>query len=133
MAKVAVNTLKENKLSYLVSVLALIFLLLGIYGSVRTALNFYLFEKYPSGGVFSFNNYYSEREEDCAYPMTYYGMEGEPRPATSDEERMAAEQKELCLSRVAKSREQAKVNDVSVSLLYLFLGAGIFIGKRYLR
>ncbi len=124
---------KENKLSYLVSVLALIFLLLGIYGSVRTALNFYLFEKYPSGGVFSFNNYYGEREEDCAYPMTYYGMEGKPRPATTDEEKAAIEQKELCLSRVTKSREQAKVNDVSISLLYLFLGAGIFIGKRYLR
>ncbi len=125
--------MKENKLSYFVSVLALIFLLLGIYGSVRTALNFYLFEKYPSGGVLSFNNYYGEREEDCAYPMTYYSIEGQTRPATADEEKMAGEQKELCLSRVAKSRETAKVNDISVSLFYLFLGAGIFVGKRYLK
>jgi hypothetical protein len=60
-------------------------------------------------------------------------MEGKPRPATTDEEKAALEQKELCLSRVTKSREQAKVNDISVSLLYLFLGAGIFIGKRFLK
>lgn len=125
--------MKENKLSYFVSVLALIFVLLGVYGSIRTTLNFYLFEKYPSGGVLSFNNYYGEREEDCAYPMTYYGMEGKPREATADEEKMAMEQKEICLSRVAKSRETAKVNDISVSLFYLFLGAGIFIGKRFLK
>lgn len=125
--------MKENKLSYFVSVLALIFVLLGVYGSIRTTLNFYLFEKYPSGGVLSFNNYYGEREEDCAYPMTYYGMEGKPREATADEEKMAEEQKEICLSRVAKSRETAQVNDISVSLFYLFLGAGIFIGKRFLK
>lgn len=125
--------MKENKLSYFVSVLALIFVLLGVYGSIRTTLNFYLFEKYPSGGVLSFNNYYGEREEDCAYPMTYYGMEGKPREATADEEKMAIEQKEICLSRVAKSRETAKVNDISVSLFYLFLGTGIFIGKRFLK
>ena len=125
--------MKENKLSYFVSVLALIFVLLGVYGGIRTTLNFYLFDKYPSGGVLSFNNYYGEREEDCAYPMTYYGMEGKPREATEDEEKMATEQKEICLSRVAKSRETAKVNDISVSLFYLFLGTGIFIGKRYLK
>lgn len=122
----------ENKISYFVSVLALIFLLLGIYGSVRTILNFKLFEKYPNGGVLSFNNYFGEREEDCSYPMPYFTMEGQARPATPEEEKMAAEQKELCLSRVAKSRETAKVNDISISLLYLFLGAGIFVGKRYL-
>ncbi len=125
--------MKENKLSYFVSVLALIFVLLGVYGGIRTTLNFYLFDKYPSGGVLSFNNYYGEREEDCAYPMTYYGMEGKPREATEDEEKMATEQKEICLSRVAKSRETAKVNDISVSLFYLFLGTGIFIGKRFLK
>jgi hypothetical protein len=125
--------MKENKISYFVSVLALIFVLLGVYGAIRTTLNFYLFDKYPSGGVLSFNNYYGEREEDCAYPMTYYGVEGKPREATADEEKMAIEQKEICLSRVAKSRETAKVNDISVSLFYLFLGTGIFIGKRFLK
>lgn len=127
-----VTPTKDNKLSYLVSVLALIFLLLGIYGSVRTTLNFYLFDKYPSGGVLSFHNYYGEREEDCAYPLTYYGLEGQPREASEDEQKLATEQKEICLLRVAKAREQAKVNDISISLLYLFLGAGIFVGKRYL-
>lgn len=123
----------EHKFAYFVSVLALIFVLLGIYGSARTVLNFSLFEKYPTGGVLSFNNYYGEREEDCSYPMPYFDMEGKPRTATEDEARMAAEQKEVCLTRVAKARETAKVNDISVSLFYLFLGVGIFVGKRYLK
>lgn len=123
----------ENKFSYFVSILALIFLLLGLYSSVRTALNLYLFEKYPSGGVLSFNSWYGEREEDCAYPMQYFDMKGEVRPASADEEKMATEQKEICLTRVEKTREAAKVNDVSVSLFYLFLGVGIFVGKKFIK
>lgn len=125
------SSAKENKLAYFVSVLALFFLLLGIYGSVRTGLNFVLFDKYPNGGVLSFSNY-SQREEDCFYPMTYFDNEGVARESTADEERMAEEQREVCLSGVAKSRELAKINDISISLFYLFLGAGIFVGKRYL-
>ncbi len=123
----------ENKFSYFVGVLALVFLLLGVFGAVRTVINLYLFEKYPNGGVLSFNNNYMQREEDCqSYPMTYFDDKGQARPATVDENKMADEQKQICLSSVAKSREDAKVNDISISLFCLFLGAGIFIGKRYL-
>ncbi len=123
----------ENKLSYFVGALALIFLLLGIFGTVRTITNFYLFEKYPNGGVLSFNNNFMQREEDCqSYPMSYFDNKGQTRPATQDEKKMADEQKQICLSSVAKSRENAKINDISISLFYLFLGTGIFIGKKYL-
>ncbi len=123
----------ENKFSYFVGVLALVFSLLGVFGSVRTLTNVYLFEKYPNGGVLSFNNNFMQREEDCqSYPMTYFDDKGQTRPAAEEEKKMAEEQKQICLSSVAKSRETAKVNDISISLFYLFLGAGIFIGKKYL-
>ena len=121
----------ENKFSYFVSVLALVFLLLGLYGSVRTAANLYLFERYPNGGVLSFSNY-SQREEDCIYPLTYFDADNKARIATEEEKKIGEEQKQMCLLSVAKSRENAKVNDISISLFYLFLGVGIFVGKRYL-
>ena len=124
----------ENKVSYFVGVLALIFSLLGVFGSVRTLTNVYLFEKYPNGGVLSFNNNFMQREEDCqSYgPMAYFDDKGQTRPANEDEKKMADEQKQVCLSSVAKSRENAKINDISISLFYLFLGVGIFVGKKYL-
>jgi hypothetical protein len=125
----------ENKVSYFVGVLALIFSLLGVFGSVRTLTNIYLFEKYPNGGVLSFNNNFMQREEDCqSYmgPMSYFDDKGQTRPATEDEKKLADEQKQICLSSVAKSRENAKINDISISLFYLFLGVGIFVGKKYL-
>ncbi len=124
----------ENKFPYLVSVLALIFLLVGIFGSVRTALNVYLFEKYPNTGVLSFNNNnYMQKEEDCTpYPMQYFDNNGQPRSASEDEKKSAQEQKDICLSSVQKSRENAKINDIGISLFFLFLGAGIFVGKKYL-
>jgi len=123
----------ENKLSYFVGVLALFFLLLGVFGSVRTLTNVYLFEKYPNGGVLSFNGNFMQREEDCqSYPMSYFDNKGQTRLATQDEKKLADEQKQICLSSVEKSRENAKINDISISLFYLFLGTGIFIGKRYL-
>lgn len=125
----------ENKFSYFVGVLALVFSLLGVFGSVRTLTNVYLFEKYPNGGVLSFNNNFMQREEDCvSYSgvMSYFDDKGQTRPATEDEKKMADQQKQVCLSSVAKSRENAKINDISISLFYLFLGVGIFIGKKYL-
>lgn len=123
----------ESKLPYLVSVMALFFLLLGLFSSARMAANIYLFEKYPNGGVLSFNGNFMQREEDCqSYPMAYFDDNGKSRLATEDEKKIAEEQKQLCLDSVAKSRENAKVNDISISLFFLFLGAGIFIGKRYL-
>lgn len=129
------TTSLENKFSYFVGVLALVFLLLGVFGSVRTLTNVYLFEKYPNGGVLSFNNNFMQREEDCqsySGTMSYFDDKGQTRPATEDEKKMADEQRQICLSSVAKSRETAKVNDISISLFCLFLGAGIFIGKKYL-
>lgn len=129
------TTSLENKFSYFVGVLALVFLLLGAFGSVRTLTNVYLFEKYPNGGVLSFNNNFMQREEDCqSYvgPLSYFDDKGQTRLATEDEKKMAEDQKQICLSSVAKSRENSKVNDISISLFYLFLGAGIFIGKKYL-
>lgn len=127
------KTGSENKFSYFVSVLALVFFLLGSYSSIRTVANLYLFEKYPNGGVLSFNGNFMQREEDCqSYAMTYFDENGKSRVATEDEKKIADDQKELCLNSVAKSRENAKVNDISVSLFYLFLGIGIFVGKRYL-
>lgn len=124
----------KERVHYFVSVGALILLLIGIFASARTAINLVLFEKYPSTGVLSFTNNYMQREEDCMmnmYPAPYYDMDGKPREATKEEKEMAKRNEEVCTSNVKASREMAKNNDIGISLFFLFLGAGVFVGKRF--
>lgn len=126
------NTSPKKQLPQTVSIVALVFLLIGIFAILRTVSNFLLFEKYPNNGVLSFGFNYGQREEDCHYPMTYFDFEGKPRSATTEEQQIADEQKAICLDSVKNSRQMAKINDISVSLFFIFLGAGVLVGKRYL-
>lgn len=129
---------QQSKTNAFISLLGLLLLLLGIYASVRTGINFVFFEKYPTTGVLSIGSAFfgampSPREEDCLmnYPQTYFDNEGQPRPATSEEKEREEQQKKACISGVEQAREVAKINDISHSLLFLFLGAGVLIGRRY--
>ena len=61
----------------------------------------------------------------------YFKPDGQPRAATSDEKLLAEQQKNSCISGVVQARDAAKVNDISSSLLFLFLGLGVLIGKRF--
>lgn len=121
---------KQSVASVIVSLLGLILLLIGTYGAVRTMVNMKFFDKYPTTGIYNMYGY-EEREEDCEYPMTYTTPEGQPREKTDEERDAELKQKEICLSRVAASRENTQVNDVSLSLLFLFLGGGVLLTKKY--
>lgn len=130
---------KKSKVNSFISLLGLILLLLGIFMSVKTGINLAFFDKYPTMGstslapIFFGGMPYSQREEDCMiYPQIYTKMSGEPRAATEDEKKMEEVQKQSCINSVIQARETAKINDISTSLLFLFLGLGVLIGRRYI-
>lgn len=131
-----------SRVNIWVSLIGLILLLVGIYGSVKTIINFTLFEKYPSTGVLSVSfmpMYYpgpGAREEDCT--TMYYAPypPGDMAKLTEEEKKEMKEQakvqERVCVSSVKESREQAKVNDISTSLLALFLGGGVLVFRKKL-
>ena len=126
----------KSKVNSFISLIGLLLLLLGVYMSVRTATNFVFFKKYPTTGVMPTMTFmggmpYSQREEDCMYPQTYFKPDGQSRSATSDEKKVEEQQRKTCISGVEQGREAAKVNDISSSLLFIFLGVGVLVGKRY--
>lgn len=119
-----------------ITFIGVILLLLGIYGSVRTVINMYAFEKYPQGGVLSINLSgqppYYQKESDCSYPPSpMYDAAGKPLPITPEQAKIDAQNKANCLAGVQDAREQAKVNDISQSLLFLFLGVGVLVSHRF--
>lgn len=133
------NGKKTNQWILFVAVMLILF---GIYGSVRTIINMVAFDKYPQEGVYpalpilSSRDYvpYYGREADCTlYPMIYYTKDGATRPATEEEKIQEKKQQENCLEQVRESREKAKINDISQSVLFLFLGAGVLIFRKMFR
>lgn len=114
-----------------IDVLALLLLLLGIYMGIRTTINLVAFDKYPSTGIltFSFSGPpYSPREQDCYYPV-YGPGEGNSKKLEELKKEEALNRK-FCLEGVKEARESTKVNDISQSLLFLFLGIGLFTARR---
>ena len=110
-------------------------LLIGLYSASRTLINFFFFEKYPTYGVISLNfsgiPAYSQKEQDCFYPQIYYTADGRTvRDATEAEKESEKAQKDNCIEGVKEVRNSAKVNDISQSLLFLFLGAGLIISRK---
>ncbi len=118
-----------------ITFIGLILVLIGLYATARTTINLVAFEKYPQGGVlptnFSGVPQYFQQERDCNYPQTYYTADGKTtRPATPEEKENAKTQQQNCLEGVKEGRNQAKINDISQSLLFLFLGAGVLVSRR---
>lgn len=111
-------------------------LLIGIYAFSRTIINMVAFPKYPNTGVLSMNFSgappYSQREEDCIYSRLYYKDDGQTtRPPTVEEKAQDTTDEKKCLSSVAEGRETAKVNDISQSTLFLFLGIGVLLFRKF--
>lgn len=138
------NIEPNKKTNQWILFVAVMLMLFGIYGALRTIINMVAFEKYPQEGVYpnlpilggtgggGYGPYYGGREEDCtAYPMVYYMKDGyTTRKATDDEKAQEKKQQENCISQVTESRNKAKINDISQSVLFLFLGAGVFAFRR---
>lgn len=125
----------QGKANTFITLVGVILLLLGIFGTVRTAVNLLAFSKYPTTGIFTINITgippYYQREEDCMFPQTYYTQDGKPRGSTTEEQAQSKEQQRICLTGIRDSREATKTNDISTSLLFLFLGVGILSTKRF--
>lgn len=127
----------ESRVYPWVTFIAVVLLLLGVYGSVRTLINFVAFSKYPPYGIYTLSfmipGYYGPREQDCNYnyPQTYFSPDGKPRTPTKEEKEQERQQKQSCLDGVHESREQAKINDISQSMLFLTLGIGLLVSRRF--
>jgi len=118
--------------------LGLVILLIGIFASARTIINFSAFGKYPTTGVLNLSPFgfplLSAREEDCIQvgASTYFTQDNKPRPPTDDEKISEKRNYNSCVGSVIQSREAAKANDISLSLLLLILGSGLLISNRFL-
>lgn len=126
----------ESRMSSWMTFIGVVLLLLGVYGSVRTAINIYAFDKYPQGGVLSINLSgqppYYQKETDCNYPPTpSYAPDGKMIPPSVEQAKIDAQNKANCLASVKDAREQAKINDIAQSALFLFLGLGILVSHRF--
>lgn len=141
--------------------LGILFLLIGIFASFRTVFNMVAFDKYPQMGVlpvsiFPEDSFYP-READCNYPAPYQALDTQPMTiesepvsgsstTTPDDKTVAVssnevepqqktfeqKQMEACLANIEESRKTTKVNDISKSLFFLFVGAGLLISRRKL-
>ncbi len=125
---------KEKKIPSWITFIGVVLLLIGIYGAVRTGINLSFFEKYPPEGILGIpwaQPYYPQREQECMYPHPYYEPDGKTtRPATPEEKENEAISTQICLDGAREARERAKINDLSQSVLFLFLGIGILTTRR---
>mgnify|MGYP001590678103 CR=1 FL=1 len=118
--------------------IGLVMLILGLYGAGRTAINMTMFDKYPIVCFYSLSFFgnsqmsmYTQREQDCLYPITYLKTDGMTlRPGSKEEIARNTAQQQICVSGVTEARNNAKINDISQSLLYLVLGGGILVSRK---
>ncbi|QQG44156.1 MAG: hypothetical protein HYW86_04845 [Candidatus Roizmanbacteria bacterium] len=125
----------KSKMNAWITFIGVVLLLIGIYASVKTVVNLTLFEKYPQTGVLSINFFgaptYYQREQDCLYPQTYYTPDGQKTRQPNEEEKTREKnQQKICVEGVKEQRQTAKINDISQSLLFLFLGAGVLAARK---
>ncbi len=139
---------QNKKQNQWLTFIGVILLLTGIYGIARTSINLVAFEKYPQEGVYPALPFFQStsypvpmvygREGDCIanYSIIYPTYDSTGKPVKQTEEEKAEAQKNLdiqkqnCLDGVREARDKAKINDISQSLLILFLGTGILVSRR---
>ena len=128
----------DSKSNIWFTFVGVILLLIGIYAAVRTGINFLAFSKYPQSGVLTLSFFGNmppsyTREQDCTYTHYYYDVDGKTaRQPTKEEAAQEKRDETNCLTSVVESRETAKINDISQSLFFLFLGAGVLVARKIL-
>ncbi len=130
--------MKEHTAAYnWVTFLGIFMLLIGIFAAGRTVINMYLFPtQYPQSGVLAVNiggqQPYYQRESDCNYPPTpSYDSSGKMAPPSPEQTKIDNQNKSNCLAGVKDTREQTKINDIATSLLFLFVGFGLLVMRRF--
>lgn len=123
----------NTNLYSIITFISAIVLLIAFYATLRLALNLTLYQKYPTTGILPFlTTYYSSTNESyCFYPQTYYDTDGKIREATAAEKTAEKTTQGQCLDGMKDSRDTAKTTDIGQATLLLFLGAGLFISRRF--
>jgi len=141
---------KDRPVLYIIGA---VLLLLGLYGSFKTAVNLAVFEKYPQQGVFAIpfiylndgNGSYYGHEEECQRLINeatapYYGSDGFIRAATAEEVVLEEQYKqqdiiaaENCMNGIQEGRTWTMVDDISKSFIFLILGIGVLASLGALR
>lgn len=100
---------------YLVSLLAIIFLVVGVYNSVTFVVNNTQFENYPLryGGM-----------DRCGYIEPIAVTKEDPQASVSAKQ--ANEQKIQCEKSLAEERIQHKVDDIKNGIVFTLLGIILF-------
>lgn len=129
------NRSQKSKVPVWITFIGLVLVLVGLYATTRTIVNLVAFEKYPQVGVLTLSftgmPQYYQQEKDCVYPQIYYSADGRTtRPGSPEEKANEKIQQRNCLEGIKDLRNQAKVNDISQSLLFLFLGLGVLASRK---
>lgn len=108
---------------YLVSIIALILLVIGIYSSVTFILNVTQYDNYPPRYI----------GEDCGsiYSTFYKGPYAVVEPPGSNPATPSAEEKEelkkQCETRVEFERKQHKLEDIRNAIVFTLVGGVLFL------
>ncbi len=112
-------------------------LLIGVFAAIRTVANIYVFPTaYPQAGALALSlggqQPYYQKESDCNYPPTpSYDPAGKMIAPSAEQTKIDGQNKANCLAGVKDSREQAKVNDIATSAMFLFVGFGLLVMRRF--
>jgi hypothetical protein len=128
--------MKKNNLSVnkIINFIGYFFLILGFFALVKISFNFIYYKEYPLTPVLPFNPFtYYQTEEDCKnqFNYPYYNEKGEIRPPSNDEKKIQEKNLESCLKKVKQDRENNKINDIWTAILFLILGGGINLTKKW--
>lgn len=101
---------------YVVSFMALVILVIGIFKSVNYGVNVSQFSKYPLP--------YSQPCDFGPYPMKAPGVMGEPGASVSAEELKL--QKEQCLTNQETESKKQQIHDLRDALAFTLIGGLLF-------
>ncbi len=107
--------------------------LLGIYISLKIIFNLVYFkEKYPVQPIIGYSNVFPQYEEDC-YQGTFVEIPRKDLDLQETRNYKDEMEREIknCISKIRKARKETKIRDIWSSFMFMFLGGGILITKRF--
>ncbi len=133
-----VNTASSSLLYFV----AILLVLVGLYGVIRMAHIAKRGVPYPSAGVYPSNILFDRigsmgylRESDCrSYPQLYYQTDAKTlRKPTNDELALQDEITTRCVDGFNEDRAKTQQYDRNLSAFTIFIGVGLLFANRYSR
>jgi len=128
--------MKKNNLSVnkIINFIGYLFLILGFFALVKISFNFIYYKEYPLTPLLPLNPFaYYQTEEDCRiqFNYPYYDDKGKARTPSKEEKEFQEKSIENCVKKVKRDRENNKINDIWTAILFLALGGGINLTKKW--